>query len=126
MLNVSIKRLEQLNEFPLLDEMGEPFEDVKLKVYPLHSKAHREADSYVSTKEDLTAIQKNTIYAAFLLGGHEGLLNDGEPVDCEDKEKLIELLQDEQHIVGQIIVYAKKKPSIKPSEPKKRKPTQKS
>ncbi len=111
MLNVSSKRLEKTYRFNLLSESGREFDGVFIEHYPLHSKAHRDSQAELLRLEiDVKDTEKAyPVIAAYLMCGQEGLDDDGEPIDCSDKEKLIEILAGETSIIMQILANAEKK-----------------
>lgn len=82
---------------------------VVLEISPFGSIAHRNAVAELSKQEDLSDYDKLAFIASRLLNGHENLLNDGEPIDCSDKDLLFEQLKTAQKASMFIIETAKKR-----------------
>jgi hypothetical protein len=114
MLNISNKRLERSIPFFFVDRLFDnAVTDIQIFVYPLNSKAHREAIENLERKTEsgdkLTDEYRTAYVAAYLFDKHENLLDDSKPLDVSDKEKLAELLLDESELLNQIIENATKK-----------------
>jgi hypothetical protein len=114
MLNISNKRLERSIPFFFVDRLFDnAITNIHIFVYPLNSKAHRDAIENLERKieagETLTDQYRTAYVAAYLFDKHENLLDDDKPLNVSDKEKLAELLLDETELLNQIIEHATKK-----------------
>lgn len=111
MLNISQERLV---EFPftignsVVKINGKP---IILKVSHAGSSVFRNALADVQRMEESSDEEKMAHLAAEILNGHENLIDTttNEPVDCDNKERLRELLLKEISISAQILDNAKKK-----------------
>lgn len=114
MLNVSVQRLERTTSFFFVDNIIDGKKtDIELFVFPLNSKAHRDALAEIErvkeSGEEVDASTMSATVAAYLLDSHNGLEDDGKPVKTADKRKLTALLTGEHDLVSQILEHAKKK-----------------
>lgn len=125
MLNISAKRLDRTTSFNFVDNLIDGKEtDIKIFVYPLNSKAHRDAleeiERLKESGEQVEGKRLSAIVAAYLFDAHEGLEDDGKPLEVSDKMKTADLLMDEPDLFEQIIQHAKKKSNwmTEPKQPK--------